>query len=346
MRFNRRHKLIFGVILFCTILFFAFIGNNLTKADYVDGGEVYRPELETRQEFTINDEETYKMIGMRLEHEGLIENNNHFNQYIKSNGYQHRIRSGTFTLSPSMSLEEIVSNLISGKGAIRSFLIYDGANLEQIASVFSKKNVMSEDEFWYEVENGDFKNYTFISNPNGERTRLEGYLYPGQYSYREGMSHHDIICMMLDRFFSNYQSLIFSDTKLSIQETVNLASLIEKEAANDAEKPTIASVYINRLRIGQPLQCDATVVYGMTDKKERLSFSDYEVNSPYNTYKIKGLPPTPIASPGLTSLQAAANPAQTDYYYYLLNTDSYDRHVFASNYEEHLKNRKLYGYDG
>lgn len=307
--------------------------------------KVFSREMADPQPFEIRQKETYKMIAMRLEKEGFIEDDRDFVQYIRMNHLQNRLRVGEYLLEPSMSISEITERLISGKGAVRSFHVYDGVNLEQIAATFAEKKVMQEDYFWDLVRNGDFTRYPFIEAPNDKDTRLEGFLYPGHYEYRESDSPQDIVEMMIDRFIRNMESIERNNNELSYVEIVTLASLIEKEAANDEEKPLIASVYMNRLQKGQPLQCDATVVYAMDIKKSTLSFSDYQINSPYNTYLIPGLPPTPIASPGYKSLEAAANPAKSDYFYYLLDTKNLDGHIFAKDYEEHLENRKKYGYD-
>lgn len=340
-----RQTLMIGMACLVVAVLFGVLTLQLFKTEAVDGGVVFDAAHTEKQRFEINDGDSYKTIGMRLENEGLIADDKLFVRYIEANSLQHRLRIGAFDLSPSMPLEQITNIITSGRGALRSFHIYDGASLEQIAEVFVNKGVMSEDVFWQEVGQGDYSAFTFIDPPDQSRTRLEGYLYPGTYEYRENMNEHDIITMMLKRFEDNYNNLEFGNSGLNDKEIVILASLIEKEAANNAEKPTIASVYMNRLAVDQPLQCDATVVYAMDVKKETLTFQDYKFESPYNTYLHKGLPPTPIASPGRPSLEAAAKPAQTEYYYYLLNTDSLDRHEFAKTYDEHLDNRKRFGYD-
>lgn len=344
MNLSRQTIIIGSLCLVIAILFGTFT-MQILKTESVDGTVVFDANHTEKQTFDINEGDSYKTVGMRLENEGLIGDDKSFTRYIEANALQHRLRVGAFDLSPAMSLEQITGVITSGKGALRSFHIYDGASLAQIAEVFVDKGVMSEDAFWDEVGNGDFSDFSFIGPPDQSQTRLEGYLYPGTYEYRENMNEHDIISMMLSRFEENYNGLQFGDSGLSDREIVILASLIEKEAANNAEKPTIASVYINRLAVDQPLQCDATVVYAMDVKKETLTFQDYQYESPYNTYLHKGLPPTAIASPGKPSLEAAANPAHTEYYFYLLNTDTLDRHEFAKTYDEHLDNRKRFGYD-
>lgn len=344
---NGIQKLVLGASLFIVTVVAWNVASSFSHANTVEPGKlVYQEDATDPYPFEVRQSETYKMIGMRLENEGFIADDRDFNQYIRQHHLQNRIREGEYLLSPAMSIEEITDRLISAQGALRTFHVYDGVNLEQIAEVFESRQVMDQDVFWSLVEEGDFSSYDFIGPPDGSRTRLEGFLYPGHYEYRESDTPQEILEMMLDRFERNIATIDIQNDELSLVEIVNLASLIEKEAANEEEKPLIASVYMNRLAIGQPLQCDATVVYAMDVKKETLQFSDYQIQSPYNTYLIQGLPPTPIASPGLTSLQAAAAPAETDYYYYLLDTKDYQSHIFAKDYDEHLENRATYGYDG
>lgn len=341
MRLNTIQMLVLGVSLILAVLVTGLVAFSvLTWKD----GPSQNVEIDPMP-FQVGEKETYKMIGMRLEKEGFIADDRDFNTYIRDNHLQNRLRAGDYLLAPTMTIPEITEKLISPRGALRTFHVYDGVNLEQIANVFATRNIMDKTTFWDLVANGDFSAYGFVEAPNGQKTRLEGFLYPGHYEYRESDTPHDILSMMLSRFERNMNSIEIQNKDLSFVEIVNLASLIEKEAANDKEKPIIASVYMNRLAIGQPLQCDATVVYAMEEKKSVLSFSDYRYESPYNTYLIKGLPPTPIANPGLASLRAAAKPAETDYFFYLLDTKHKDAHVFAKDYDEHLENRVKYGYD-
>lgn len=243
-----------------------------------------------------------------------------------------------------MSVEEITDKLLNGIGETKKFTIPEGYTLKDIAESFSANDIMSEEEFWDIVENDPFEEYPFLADCPKNEHRLEGYLFPDTYIIGVNSTPRQIICAMLDRFAQVKAGLPKNQSGLSDQEMLILASLVESEAKLDSERATIASVYINRLNEGMPLQCDATVLYALPERKDVVLYSDLETESPYNTYKYKGLPPTPICNPGLKSLEAACEPASTDYLYYLWSKDESVGHVFAASYSEHLKNRQKYGY--
>ena len=186
--------------------------------------------------------------------------------------------------------------------------------------------------------------YEFMQGcPDGEH-RLEGFLFPDTYFVAKHTAPEAIFKMMLDRFAQVWEALPVNESGLSAYDTVILASMVESEAKFDEERSTIASVYLNRMKKNMLMQCDATILYAMPERKTQLRFSDYKYESEYNTYLHQGLPPTPISNPGQKSLEAACQPDQTDYLYYLWNKTENNGHVFAKNYEEHLQNRDKYGY--
>ena len=294
--------------------------------------------------FEIKSGASTKAIASSLEKSGLIRSDRAFIHYVKKSGNDGKLRVGSYNLSPSMSVEEITDKFLKGIGETKKFTIPEGYTLKDIAQTFSSNNIMTEDEFWNIVKNDPLEEYAFLPTASHDEHRLEGYLFPDTYIIGINSTPREVICAMLDRFEQVKSNLPENKSGLSEQEMIILASLVEAEAKLDSERATIASVYINRLTEGMPLQCDATVIYALPERKDVVLYSDLEIDSPYNTYKYKGLPPTPICSPGLKSLQAACQPAETGYLYYLWSKDEKTGHVFASSYNEHLKNRKKYGY--
>lgn len=286
-----------------------------------------------------------KSISALLYKEGLIQSQTSFNHYVRKNDYDGKLRNGDYLLSADMSVDEIVDKLLSGIGETERFTIPEGYTLEDIAAVLAKQGLMEEETFWQTIEQIDISAYPYIKDVPEDRHRLEGYLFPDTYIIAANSSPEAIVGAMLKRFDDVYHSLPENQSGLDAKELVILASLIESEARVDQDRALIASVYLNRIASGMPLQCDATVQYALPEHKERLYYSDYEYDSPYNTYLIKGFPPTPICNPGEKSLIAASQPAESDYYYYLWNKESDGGHVFAKTYKEHLQNRDKYGYN-
>ena len=194
----------------------------------------------------------------------------------------------------------------------------------------------------------DTGNYTFLASLPPEAT-LEGYLLPGTYNVPPTADAAFLVDLMLQNFERGVTPAMrqaFGTQGLSLREAVILASIVAREAVVEEERPIIASVFLNRLRAGMPLQADPTVQYALGYQpdsgswwKVPLALEDLEVNHPYNTYVIPGLPPGPIANPGLASLQAVAGPAQTDYLFFVLDCAAGNgRHLFSTTFEEHLVN--------
>lgn len=327
------------------ILLIAVIGGTFGYQKAFNNTAPVSAAASEKQLITIPKGASTKSIAALLDKEGLIQSQNSFNHYVRKNGYDGKLRNGDYLLSADMSVEQIVEKLLSGIGETERFTIPEGYTLEDIAAVLSKQGLMEEETFWETLQQVDISAYPYIQDVPDDRHRLEGYLFPDTYIIAVNSSPEAIIQAMLKRFDEIYQSLPENQSGLDAKELVILASLVESEARIDEDRALIASVYLNRISAGMPLQCDATVQYALPEHKERLYYSDYKYDSPYNTYLIKGFPPTPICSPGEKSLIAASQPAESDYFYYLWNKESSGGHVFAKTYKEHLQNREKYGYN-
>lgn len=274
---------------------------------------------------------------------GLIKSPLVFILYTRFKGVDQQIKAGQYELSFSYSLQKIINQLKQGALTNPRVTVPEGYTVEQIADLLCSKGLIDRNNFLQEVKSGSFQ-YDFIENLDNASYSLEGYLFPDTYYLNISVPEHDIIDLMLSRFEEKIKSLNYKERaarmKFTLHEAVTIASIIEKEARVENERPIIASVIENRLRKGMPLQIDATVQYALGDQKPKLYYKDLEINSPYNTYKINGLPPGPIASPGEASLLAVINPAQTEYLYYVAKPDG--AHAFARTLDEHNSNKLKY----
>ncbi len=273
-------------------------------------------------------------IAKQLDEKGLISNLSAFR--LKSAIDKVEYKAGTYELSRSMTMDEIEKILVEGKSNENTLeiTIPEGYNLKQIAERIESKKLCSAEEFLDEAENGDF-DYDFMDDLPNDEHRLEGFLYPDTYQFFEDDNAHDVIDKMLSRVEEVYDSVVKKAdkdilSKYSQLELVTVASLVEREAKLDEERADVASVVYNRLDKNMKLQFCSTVQYALGKVKVRLYNSDLQIKSPYNTYLNEGLPPGPIASPGKASLQAALNPNDTDYLYFVVSSKGDGSHNFAA----------------
>ncbi|SMB95598.1 UPF0755 protein [Desulfonispora thiosulfatigenes DSM 11270] len=283
-------------------------------------------------------------IAKTLEKEGIITNALAFRAYLTFNGIESSLKAGDYKLSPSMTMKEISKALINGQTYTISFTIPEGYTLNEICNVLVEKDLVDKEEFWQVVENEPFTEFAFLQNaPQGQK-RLEGFLFPDTYEVGKSMSAKQIITVMLKRFENVYNSLPEMQSGLSPWDLIILASVVEKEAILDEERPIIASVFINRLNTNMKLQSCATLQYLFPERKDKIYIEDEKIDSPYNTYKNYGLPKGPICSPGEASLIAASKPEVTNYFYFVAKKDGSGGHLFSTTHDEHVKNKRKLGY--
>ncbi len=278
-------------------------------------------------------------IGETLAQSGVIRSPLAFQFYVRMHGAGSRLRAGRYTLSGSMSLAKIVETLEQGPGGHGSdrlrVTVPEGFTLTQIADALEAKGVCDAEAFrayaskpttWTGLDVG-------FSLPQGT---LEGYLYPDTYDFLPHTAPEEIVKEMLLNFsrrFARPKEQEITSSGHSLHEIVTLASLIEREARIPEDRPRIAGVLENRLKKGMKLEIDATVLYALGYHKDRVLYKDLEVDSPYNTYRNVGLPPGPIASPGMASLDAALHPEVSDYLYYVARSNG--AHLFSRTRAEH-----------
>lgn len=246
-------------------------------------------------------------------------------------------QKGKHTISTAMSYREIVKKLQSPPDVqpdIRRVVIPEGYELRQIVDLLVESGLGERENFMNEAENGVF-DYAFISWIPDRENRLEGYLYPDTYLFSVEETEHQILDKMLAAFDQKVLP-VYAEAKTGtpLDEVLTLASVIEREAANDEERPKVASVFYNRIKIGMKLESCATVQYILKERKDVLSLTDIAIDSPYNTYLYTGLPVGPIASPGIASVKAALYPAETDYLYFVATADG-GENLFSETFQEH-----------
>lgn len=269
-------------------------------------------------------------IGSKLQSAGLIKSALAFKLYLRLTGQSQKIQTGEFKLSPSLSLFQAVDVLF--KGPVELWVtIPEGLRREKVAQKFATA-----------LEKDDVFIANFLQESKGE----EGYLFPDTYLFPRDVTAGTVVKKMTDTFTAKTKGLK-NNSGLSFEQAVVLASLLERETKTDAERPVVAGILIKRLNAGWPLQIDASVQYALgydaalgTWWKRLLSLDDLQVASPYNTYKNQGLPPTPIASPGLSSINGVMNPVESDYWYYIHDTDLQIH--YAATLAEHNANIAKY----
>ncbi len=296
------------------------------------------------EKITISPGTTAAQLAEELQNRQLIRSSWAFRYLARARQSDFKLYVGDFQLAPTMPPNEMITRLISGSVSldITRVTIPEGYDTEQIIDLLIQKGIGSKEEYIKVVTEGEFP-YPFLRDAPKGIHRLEGYLFPNTYDISVKTTPHAVIDMLLRQFGKELTPEVqkqLTTMKLTVAQWVTLGSLIEKEAVKESDRPLIASVLMNRLKINQPLQIDATIQFLLETPKPRLSYEDLEIPSLYNTYLHSGYPPGPIANPGHASLQAVLYPAQTDFRYYVAKKDGY--HVFAKTYAEHLKNVKLY----
>ena len=310
--------------------------------------------------FTINPGEPARYIAARLAVAGFIHDADLFNLYLRVEKLDRNIEAGNFMLAESMTIPEIALELQQARFEEVLVTIPEGFRAEEIAERLAENFVIDSERFLTAVRQpqslGLLDDYDFLGNL-APGASLEGFLFPDTYRFPVNASEPELVLVsMLDNFANRLgaEGLSGGNSGLSGHELITLASIVEREAVQDDERPLIASVYLNRLNNscrdvgGTYLQADPTVQYakGTTGDwwwKPQTIQEYAQVDSLYNTYLHPGLPPGPISSPGLRAIQATSNPAQTTYCFFLATGDE-GRHVFAQTLAEHNRNIATYGY--
>lgn len=281
--------------------------------------------------FSIKPGEGFGKINYRLNKEGLISSSKLFYRYNKINSNMENFKAGNYIIEPGSNMLSVIKILTTGKGVTINVTIPEGKNLYQIASLLQAKKVTSKKDFIKYSKDADF-----VSSLGVPATRIEGYLYPETYYFAENTPAKHIIRSMVQTFNSKTKEIDFSKSKLSKHSVITLASVVEKETGASFERPQIAGVFHNRLKKRMRLQSDPTTIYGIWESfKGNLRKRHLLEKTPYNTYKVSGLPKGPISNPGLESINAVLNPNSHKYLYFVSKNDG--THVFSKTYKDHVK---------
>lgn len=282
--------------------------------------------------------ENFTALAAKLEQNGIITQVSKFKVLAVLKGVDKKLKAGEYPLSAAMTPIEVLDVLVSGKSYLYRFTIPEGFTLRQIAEEVAANELGQSDEFIALATSPEY-----VATLNIEADTLEGYLFPDTYYFPKSVSEDTIIRKMVARFNEQFPAEWHQRARelhRSVHEIVTLASIIEKETGAPFERPIIASVFHNRLGKKMRLESDPTVIYGIPDFDGNIKRIHLATPTPYNTYKIRGLPPGPIANPGSDAIKAALYPAETDYLFFVSKKDN--THHFSTNIREHQEAVRKY----
>ena len=289
------------------------------------------PPLLQPVRFFVQNGSSLEAIARHLYAEGLLSQSRVFRLWARLSGMDRRIKHGEYLFPEPLSPLALLKRLSQGQLVRHTITIPEGFSLVQIAQLLEQRGFGTAESFL--CLNADPQ---FLADWGLPANSLEGYLYPATYQFSVRASAREILGRMIARFYAAWDLALdrrAAELGLSPHEVVTLASIIEKETGKTAERPLIAAVIHNRLSRGIRLQCDPTVIYGIKNFDGNLTRRHLQTPTPYNTYVIHGLPPGPIANPGLAALRAALYPANTDYLYFVARGDG--THHFSASLAEH-----------
>ncbi|HEY0874052.1 MAG TPA: endolytic transglycosylase MltG [Vicinamibacterales bacterium] len=280
-------------------------------------------------------------MARRLAEAGVVRSPEIFRAAVWARGDSRRLQAGEYRFDRPMSPAEVVDKIARGDVYVRSLTFREGLTIREKAKIFEDAGFGSAADFIAAANNADL-----VKGFDPAAKDLEGYLFPDTYTLPRTVT----AAQLIERMVARFEKVLTPELReqaaargLNVRELVTLASLVEKETAKPEERPIVAGVYTNRLRIGMGLQCDPTVIYALMLEGRydgNIRRADLQIDNPYNTYRYAGLPPGPIAAPGAASLHAAANPADVPYLYFVSRNDG--SHVFSKTLDEH--NRNVYDY--
>lgn len=276
-------------------------------------------------------------IGRRLSDAGVIRDTLGFRYEIVRSGLGRHLQAGEYRFDRPVTVKEVVAKIARGEVYLIPITFREGLTIRDMATLIESKGLGTAADFSSLVSDAKL-----IRPLDPVAKDLEGYLFPDTYA----MSRHATAAQLVPRMVAGFEKALTPEIRsaaeargLNVRALVTLASIVEKETGKPEERPLVAAVYSNRLKIGMPLQCDPTVIYAL-QRADRyngnLTRENLQFDSPYNTYRYPGLPPGPIANPGAASLEAAAHPAAVPYLYFVSRGDG--SHAFAINLEEHNRN--------
>ena len=275
-----------------------------------------------------------------LNQSGLIKSRLFFYSLAIMKNARSHIRAGEYEFNTSLTPSALIDKLLHGEIKIHQVTIREDLSLREIAAILDREKLINKDDFFELASDKDF-----LESLNIKADSVEGYLFPETYNLDRSMSTRQIMKIMVNQFWKKVTPEMIKragDLRFNLHQLVTFASMIGKESGNDAEKPMISAVFHNRLKKKMRLQSDPTAVYDLENFNGKVLRSHLKRNSPYNTYIIKGLPPGPIANPGVTSLKAVLYPASVKHLYFVSKKDG--THYFSTSFDEHIQAINRYKY--
>ncbi len=281
--------------------------------------------------FVVREADTVRGIAERLERAGVVRSALAFRIWARATHLDRRIKPGEYRfVEPLGGLGGVVTALANGS-EVPSLTIPEGLTVREIAALLAWRGYASAESILCLADDPDFLLAAGVPGP-----QLEGYLFPDTYKLSPLMAPSEILATMVRRFHERFDAARYrrlAERGMTLNELVTLASIVEKETGVAAERPMVAAVFYNRLRLGMPLQSDPTVIYGIPDFSGNLTRADLARPTPFNTYVVSGLPRGPIANPGLAAIDAALAPVETPYLYFVSKNDG--SHQFSVTLAEH-----------
>ena len=294
--------------------------------------------------FEVEAGESIVSIGDRLQRQGLVMDADAFRDYLIYSGQDTTLQAGQYSLSASMPAIAIAHQMQDATPAEVEFVVLPGWRIEEIALALPSSGLQIAPDVFIRAARSPRGTHGFLA----DSATAEGFLFPDVYVVPRDISAGNLVDVLTQGFANHLSSDLvngFAAQRLTLREAVILASIVERETVQPDEAPLIASVYLNRFRAGMHLEADPTVQYAIgfnavqrTWWTNPLSLADLKVDSPYNTYQVEGLPPSPIANPGVGALQAVAEPASSPYFFFTASCDGGGSHVFSVSFQEHLAN--------
>ncbi|MFA4941921.1 MAG: endolytic transglycosylase MltG [Patescibacteria group bacterium] len=348
--YKRIVQLISALAIIALVCFFVY-ENGINSSVSKEGEDVG---------FSVSKGEIVQTIGENLKKANLINSQFYFETYVKRNSLESKFQAGEYILNPRLTIKEIVKVLTKGETLSdeKIIKIIEGWNTREISQYFEREGMFQSEELLELVgfPQVDYRNNKEMPNPKDYSSSfeflqdkpsyygLEGYLFPDTYRIFKDASLDDIVLKMLSNFDKKLTPAMRADIKKqgkSIYEIVSMASIVEKEVRSEDDMKIVSGIFWDRIKNKQALESCATLAYVLGINKSQYTTEDTKIDSPYNTYQNRGLPPGPISNPGLKAITAAIYPTYTGYNYFLSRPDTGET-VFSKTYQEHLANKAKY----
>ncbi|MGH7765837.1 MAG: endolytic transglycosylase MltG [Candidatus Binatia bacterium] len=299
---------------------------------------LYVPPLKKAEKIEIKVErgEPFSSVVNKLKEKGALPNDRLFSLWARLWKLDKKIHWGFYRFDLPLAPAAIIDQMVLGKGLFYRVTIPEGLTLREAADLLWASGIGDRDRLLAEAANPEL-----LAQLGFEETGIEGYLFPDTYYFPPSVTEREVLTAMVEQFRAVFNPMMRQKAPdLTPHEVVILASIIEKETGDETERPVVSAVFHNRLKLKMPLQSDPTVIYGVHPPANNITRKDLKSRSPYNTYRVKGLPPGPICSPGLASLKAALFPADAPYLYFVSKNDG--SHIFSVDLADHNRAVKQY----